>query len=101
MCKTKKELQGLVEKYRDLTAKKKKIDTQLDEVKDEIIDYVVRKGDKGGKNGMTLIVIGDGFKVSYITTVSHPLDSDKVKEFLGDRLPDFQTEKSSNKLDIR
>ena len=101
MCKNKKELTELVAKRRELDAEKKKIDTKIKKINEDIIEYVLAKGIPGGKDNNTLIVIGDGYKISYITVISHPLDNDKVKEFLGERLPDFLTEKSSNKLDIR
>ena len=101
MCKNKDELNELVVKRRKLSAEKKKLETQIKDIDHDIIEYVLAKGTAGGKDGNTLIVFGDGYKVSYITVISHPLDTDRVKEYLGDNLPDFLTEKSSNKLDIR
>lgn len=101
MCKNKKELTELVAKRRELDAEKKKIESKIKKVNEDIIEYVLAKGEVGGKDNNTLIVIGDGYKISYITVVSHPLDSDKVKELLGEKLPDFLTEKRSCKLDIR
>ena len=101
MCKNKKELTELVAKRRELDAEKKKIESKIKKINEDIIEYVLAKGETGGKDNRTLIVIGEGYKISYITVVSHPLDSDKVKEFLGEKLPDFLTEKSSYKLDIR
>lgn len=101
MCKNKTELNELVAQYRKLSAKKKKVEEELDLVKEDIIEYVVAKGVKGGKDNNSLIVFGDGYKVAYITKISHPLDSDKVKSFLGSSLNEFLTEKSSNTLDIR
>lgn len=101
MCKNKSELNELVAKRRKLSAEKKKIETQIKDIDHDIIEYVLAKGTVGGKDNNTLIVFGDGYKVSYITVISHPLDNDKIKEYLGDRLAEFQTEKSSNKLDIR
>lgn len=100
MCKNKKELNNLVEKYRKLTAEKKKIDKELGSIKADITEYVLAKGTKGGKDDLTLIVFGDGYKISYITVVSHPLDTDKVKEYLGESLVQFQTESISNKLTV-
>lgn len=101
MCKTKMELNELVAKRRKLAATKKKIEDRIKDIDHDIIEYVTAKGEKGGKNGSSLIVFGDGYKVSYITITSHPLDNDKVKEFLGDRVVEFQVEKNSRKLDIR
>ena len=101
MCKNKTELNELVAKRRKLAAEKKKIEALLKDVDHDIIEYVIAKGTVGGKDNNTLIVFGDGYKVSYITVVKHPLDSDKVKEYLGDSLEQFLTESISNKLDIR
>ena len=100
MCKNKKELDNLVAKYRNLNAEKKKIDNQLKAVKEDITEYVLAKGVPGGKDDLALIVFGDGYKISYITVVSHPLDNDRVKEYLGDSLEQFQTESISNKLTV-
>lgn len=101
MCKNKVELTNQVNKVRKLMAEKKKLEAQIKDIKEDITEYVLAKGVLGGKNNTSRIVYGDDFKVSYLTTVEHPLDTDKVKDFLGDRLPEFQTEKISNKLDIR
>lgn len=101
MCKTKKELNKLVAKYRELSAEQKKINKQLKDIKGEIIDYVLAKGVRGGKDNLTLIVFGDDYKVSYITVISHNLDTDRVRAFLGDNVAEFQVESISNKLDIR
>lgn len=101
MCKNKDELNTLVAKYRKLSALKKKIDTTRDGIKDEIIDYATRKGEKGGDNGTTLIVFGDGYKISVITIDKPAFDSDKLKALLGDKLSDYQKVSSYPKLDIR
>ena len=101
MCKNKDELDKLVAKRRKLASLKKKLDAQMKDIDHDIIEYVMLKGTVGGKDNNSLIVFGDGYKVSYITVVTHPLDSDKVKEYLGDQLGQFLTIKSSNKLDIR
>lgn len=101
MCKTKMELNELISKRRKLAAAKKKIEEQIKDIDHGIIEYVVAKGEAGGKDNNSLIVFGDGYKVSYITVTSRPLDSDKIKEFLGDKISEFQYIKTSNKLDIR
>ena len=100
MCKNKAELNNLVDKYRKLNAEKKKLDKQLKEVKEDITEYVLAKGEKGGKDDLTLIVFGDGYKISYITVVAHPLDTDKIKEYFGESIAQFQTESISNKLTV-
>lgn len=101
MCKNKQELDALVAKRRKCAALKKKLDEIIKEIDHDIIEYVIAKGTKGGKDNNTLIVFGDGYKISYIKVVKHPLDNDKVKEYLGDDLEQFLTESISNKLDIR
>jgi hypothetical protein len=101
MCKNKDELNELVAKRRKLTAEQKKINEKLDKINEDIIEYVLAKGTAGGKDNKTLIVIGDGYKISYITITQHPLDKKKVEEFLGERLPEFQKTNSYPKLDIR
>ena len=101
MCKNKDELNVLVAKRRKLSALKKKIDAKLKDVDKDIIEYVIAKGISGGKDNNTLIVLGEGYKISYITVIKHPLDSDKVKAYLGDSIDQFLTESISNKLDIR
>ena len=100
MCKNKQELNDLVAKYRKLTADKKKIDNQLKAVKADITEYVIAKGTKGGKDDLTLVVFGEGYKISYITVVAHPLDTDKVKKYLGETVSQFMTESISNKLTV-
>lgn len=101
MCKNKSELNELVAKRRKMSALKKKLDDRIKDIDHDIIEYVLAKGERGGKDNNSLIVFGDGYKVSYITVISHPLDSDKVKAYFGDDLEQFLTEKMSNKLDIR
>jgi hypothetical protein len=101
MCKTKAELNELVAQRRKLVAKKKKITDQLAEVDADIIEYVQRHGVSGGKAGSTLIVFGDDYKISYIKITKHPLDTDRVKAYLGDLVDGFLTESTSNRLDIR
>lgn len=101
MCKNKAELNELVAKYRKLTATKKKIDEELSGIKDDIIEYAVAKGTKGGKDNTTLIVFGDGYKVSVIT-INQPLyDGAKLKALLGDKLPEFQKINTYPRVDIR
>lgn len=101
MCNNKDELDNLVAKRRKLSATKKKIEDRIKDIDHDIIEYVLAKGEIGGKDNNSLIVFGDNYKVSYITVISHSLDSNKIKEMLGDKLSDFQTVKTSNKLDIR
>ena len=101
MCKNKDELDKLVAKRRKIIATQKTLDTKLEEINKDFIEYVLAKGTAGGKDNSSLIVIGEGYKISYITITQHPLDKKKVEDFLGDRLPEFQKTNSYPKLDIR
>jgi len=101
MCKTKAELDKLVARKRKLSALKKKLEAQLKDVDSDIIEYVVAKGEKGGKNDNTLIVFGDGYKVSYITSETHPLDKEKLEALLGDKIEEYKTVQFKSKLDVR
>ncbi len=101
MCKNKDELNKLVAKYRKLTALEKKVKTAREGIKDEIIDYANRKGEKGGKKGTTMIVIGDGYKISVITMSNVVFDSEKLAALLGDKVSEYQKSSTYPKLDIR
>lgn len=101
MCKTKSELDKAVAKYRKAVTLKKKLEAQLAEISKDITEYVVAKGEAGGKNGSTLVVSGDDYKVSYITSEQHTLDSDLVKALLGDELPSYQKVRIQHRLDVR
>lgn len=84
MCKTKIEFKELVGKFRKLTAKQKKIEQELSEVKSDMTEYILAKGVKSGKSGNTLIVLGEDFKVSYIVVTRQDFDTKKLNEFFGD-----------------
>ena len=101
MCKNKDELNKLVEKRRKLTSEKEKIEEKLKEVNNDIIEYVLAKGIAGGKDNKTLIVIGDGYKISYITITQHRFDAKKLEAFFGDQSDKFKTTNTYPKLDIR
>jgi len=101
MCKNKDELNKLVAKYRKLAALEKKVKTARDAIKDDIIDYATRKGEKGGKDGTTLIVFGDGYKVSVITINNAVFDGKKLEALLGDKISEYQKTSTYPKLDIR
>lgn len=84
MCKTKSEFAELVAKFRKLTAKQKKIEQSLDSVKADMAEYILAKGVKSGKQGNTLVVLGEDFKVSYIVVTRQDFDTNKLNEFFGD-----------------
>ena len=101
MCKTKKELDKAVAKYRKAATLKKKLEAQLAEISKDITEYIIAKGESGGKNGMTMVVSGDDYKISYITVEQHRLDSDLVKPLLGADLPKYQKVYIQHRLDVR
>ena len=101
MCKTKKELDSAVAKYRKAVTLKKKLEAQLAEISKDITEYVIAKGEAGGKNGSTLVVSGDDYKVSYITSEQHKLDTELCKAFFGDELPKYQKVSIQHRLDVR
>jgi len=90
MCKNKEEFNKLVARRRKLKALSKKIDSQLDALDEEIISYAKAKGTKGGKDNNTFIVFGDDYKVSVIQITQHPFDSDKLKQFFGENITQYQ-----------
>lgn len=101
MCNNKDEFDKLVAKRRKANALKKKLEEQVKELDHEIIEYVTKKGEVGGKGGNSIIVFGDGYKVSVITIEQHPWDGDKLKALLGDRVDQYQTISVFPRVDIR
>ena len=101
MLKNKDAFTKAVNKRRKATALKKKLDALIDSLDEEIIDYAQRKGEAGGKNGNSLIVFGEGYKVSVITITQHPWDGDKLKALLGDRVGEYQGINVYDRIDIR
>lgn len=101
MCKNKAEFTELVEKYRKLSTQKKQAETALKSVKADMEEYIKAKGTPGGKDGMTLIVFGDGYKVSLIPIDSPIFDGDKLRALLGDSLADYQKPNCYSKIDVR
>lgn len=101
MCKTKSELDKAVAKYRKAASLKKKLEAQLASISEDITEYVISKGEAGGKNKSSLVVVGDDYKISYITSKSQRLDNDLIKGLLGDSLPEYQKEVVTHRLDVR
>ena len=64
MCKNKEELTAQITRYRKLTAASKKLEAELKAVKDDIMEYVSVKGKPKEEGSTTLVVFGDGYKVS-------------------------------------
>lgn len=101
MCKNKDEFTRLVTKRRKLKALIKKLESKLEVVDDEIIQYARDKGSEGGKDHNSMVVFGDGYKVSVITVTQRPWDGDKLKAFLGDSFSDYQKTSTYSRIDIR
>lgn len=101
MCKNKEELNAQIARYRKLTATSKKIEAELSEVKDDIMAYVNAKGKPKEEGSPTLVVFGDGYKVSIIIANNTTFDSDKLKAALGEDLSPYKKNTTYPKLDIR
>jgi len=101
MCKNKDEFSKIVRKRRRAVALKKKLESWIDKMDDEIIKYAHAKGVKGGKDNNTLIVFGDDYKASVIMITQHPWDGDKLRKYLGDNISQFQKTSTFSKVDIR
>lgn len=101
MCNTKSEFTKIVNKRRKAAALKKKLEAKVDKLDEEIIEYAKKKGEAGGKNGNTLIVFGDDFKVSVISITQHPWDGDKLRQLLGDDVSKYQGLNIYFRIDIR
>lgn len=99
MCKNKKELDLFVAKYRELAAAQKLIEEQMKGVKKEIKEYTIKKG-KPVDGSSSVAVFGDDYKITYSEVTSTSLDTDKVKTYLGDTLPEFQKESTSYRLTV-
>lgn len=102
MCKTKSEFAELVSKFRKLTAKQKKIEQDLASVKEDMAEYILAKGVKSGKQGNTLVVLGEDFKVSYIVVTRQDFDTKKLNEFFGEDAIKFKKDPISfPRFDVR
>ncbi len=101
MCKNKEELTAQITRYRKLTAASKKLEAELKEVKDDIMEYVSVKGKPKEEGSTTLVVFGDGYKASIIIVTNSSFDSAKLKEALGEDLSAYKKITSSSRLDVR
>lgn len=101
MLKNKADFDKAVSKRRKIKSLIKKLEAKLDVVDADIIKYAKAKGTEGGKDNNTMIVIGDGYKVSVIEITQHPWDNDKLKAFLGDMVPEYQRTNTYDRIDIR
>ena len=101
MCKNKLEFTAAVSRYRKLSAEKKKVDAELDVVKDDMEEYIKKKGVPGGKNGLSLVVFGDGYKVTLIPLEHTTYDDDKLKAVLGPDLDQYKRSTPYSRIDVR
>ena len=101
MCKNKEELSAQIIRYRKLAAESKKIETELTAVKDDIMTYVKAKGKPKAEGSSTLVVFGDGYKVSIIIANNATFDTDKLKAALGEDLSPYKKNTTYSKLDVR
>lgn len=102
MCKNKAEFTALVAKYRELTTEKKKIEASLDSVKADMEEYLKAKGTPKAEGSLTLVVFGDGYKVSLIPLENVSYDGKKLKAIFGEEaVKQCQNTKPYNRIDVR
>ena len=101
MCKNKLEFTAAVARYRKLSAEKKKVEAELALIKADMEEYIKKKGVPGGKKGLSLVVFGDGYKVTLIPLVNVTYDDDKLKAVLGPDLEQYKRIKPYSKIDVR
>ena len=75
MCKTMKELEKVIDEYRDLQAMKEEIDAQVEDLKREIISYL----DTNDKLAET----GRNFTIKITTCERRTLDTKRLETDLG------------------
>ena len=102
MCKTKAELDIKVEQLRKVKALQKKLSTREAELKDDIIEYVLKHGiPDDSKKSKPIIVIGDGYVVTYGDRSKSDPDVDKLKEFLGANYDQFLKTSTYKTLSVK
>lgn len=101
MCNNKQEFDQLVNKYRELTSEQKKLEAKLDALKDDMKEYINKKGKKKSEDSKTLVVFGEGYKVSLIPVLNPRWDDVKLKKFFGDRYEEYRTPHPYDRLDVR
>ena len=90
MCKTKAELDVKVEQFRKVKALQKKLSDRESDLKEDIIEYVLKHGTPDdSKQSKPIIVIGDGYVLTYGDRSKTAPDIDKLKEFLGANYDQF------------
>lgn len=90
MCKTKAELDVKVEQLRKVKALQKKLTDRESDLKEDIIEYVLKHGiPDDSKTSKPIIVIGDGYVLTYGDRSKTAPDVAKLKEFLGNNYDQF------------
>lgn len=102
MCRTKTELNEKVAEYRKLHAKIKKLNAQLDLIKDDIIDYVVKYGDCDESSpSKSIKVSGIDYQLLYLTICQEKLDKKQLKQDLGEeKYAEYVTPNIYNQLRV-
>lgn len=97
MC-NKREFNSKVKKYRELKLAKEAIEAQMNDLKEDIVEYVIDHGESSTDS--TIYVRGDNFKVSYVTVIRENLDKNKLKAVLGDGYSMYVIPSSSHQLRV-
>ena len=102
MCKTKKELNKLVEKLRAAKIAKAQLEAEIDSLQTDIIEYVLKHGVLDDtKKSRPLVVLGDTYKLSYGDRIRTDMDREKLKDLLGKSYDLYVITKSYKQLDLR
>jgi hypothetical protein len=101
MCRTKTELNAKVDEYRKIRATIDRLNTQLDAIKEDIIEYVVKHGDcDESKTSKPISVNGVDYKLMYLTVVRENLDKKQLKADLGDDYAKYATDSITHQLRV-
>lgn len=102
MCKTKKELDQLVEKLREAKIAKAQWEAEIAELQEDIIEYVLKNGVQDDtKKSKPLVVIGTTYKLSYGDRTRTDVDKEKLKDLLGKSYDLYVITKNYKQLDLR
>lgn len=101
MCKNKSEFDQLVAEYRTFATMKKKAEERLKKVKPDMEEYIRAKGIPSGKDGKSLVIFGDGYKVTLSESDRTTFNGDLLKELLGDSVAEYQNVTLVTKIDVR
>ena len=102
MCKTKKELDQLVDKLREAKIAKAQWEEEIAKLQEDIIDYILKNGTQDDtKKSKPLVVIGDTYKLSYGDRTRTDMDRDKLKALLGNSYDLYVITKKYKQLDLR